>query len=119
MCIENERIHDEFYFKEWNKKNMFINQCSNSDKIESILKVSTSQQSTIANQAFYPLYLDWSTLWQNLEKIRYIREFVTSKFVITIKFCKDMLNILLGTQKNFAISEISLYPYSYWTSFTL
>lgn len=50
------------------KKNLFTNQCCNYDKIESILKVSISQQSTIANQAFYPLYLDWSALWQKLKK---------------------------------------------------
>lgn len=38
-----------------------------------------------------------------------ICEFVIYEFVITVKFCKDMLRIFTGTQKNFTISEISLY----------
>lgn len=54
----------------------------------------------------------YSSLW-NSKSVRYIR-----KFVKTLKFCKDNLKNFPGTQKNFAISDMSLYPCSYYTSFT-
>lgn len=40
-------------------------------------------------------------------------------FVFTLKFYKDLLTIFLRTSSNFAMSKISLYMCSYWTSFTV
>lgn len=42
-----------------------------------------------------------------------IRELVISEFVKTEQFCKDLLRLLPGIKKNFAISENYLYPCSY------